>query len=257
MSQIIDELATIEVSNEAIRQLDLAGTYKSFRENYKKLDDFKKFRSEHEQRNAAMRWWHNDQLRDAQLTSVEVQGEFSKTIGQLMLISIMQSKKLAEQQGLLSAQQQRLTSLGDRIADHTGTVQARQHELAAKATELKNLFLENSRLHSMTENGMRRLIEIGQDVKAAQAALARQADDRAQALEAQCTSTTAQVHALETELRRHSAQHHAELAHLRQAVDGLEARLSAQARQSRRLAAGTCALAAAALPGVARLLGWF
>lgn len=92
MSQIINELATIEVSNEVLQQLDVGGIYQSFSKNYRKLDDLKNFRTEYEKKNWLMRWWHNDKLRDAQLDSAEVQAEFSKTIGQLMMISIMQSK---------------------------------------------------------------------------------------------------------------------------------------------------------------------
>jgi hypothetical protein len=92
MTQIINELATIEVSEEMLQQLDIDRIYQSFSENYRKLDNLKNTRSAHEDRSWIGRWWNSDELRDAQLDSAEVQAEFSKAIGQLMVISIMQSR---------------------------------------------------------------------------------------------------------------------------------------------------------------------
>ena len=73
MSEIINQLSSLEVSNEILHQLDVGGIYQSFSKNYRKLDDLKNFRSDYEKKNGLMRWWHNDKLRDAQLDSAEVQ----------------------------------------------------------------------------------------------------------------------------------------------------------------------------------------
>lgn len=200
MSQIINELATIEVSNEVVQELDLAGIYRSFSENYKKLGDLKNFRSSYEKHNRAMRWWHNDKLRDAQLDSAEVQGEFSKTIGQLMMISIMQSRKLTEQQALLNEQQHKLARQADGIAENAATLQGQHRKLAEQSIELKTLVEDYIALKGLTEDGMQKLVAIAKEIKATKESMVLHVDQRTQAIEAQCSDVAAQMQALSVAL---------------------------------------------------------
>lgn len=201
MSQIINELATIEISNDTVQQLDLAGIYASFSQNYKKLDELKGFRLDYEQKNRLIRWWHNDKLLDAQLDSAEVQAEFSKTIGQLMMISIMQSKKITEQQALLQEQQHKLKVQANGIADHASTLQEQHRKLADQSTELKNLVEEYIELKGLTEDGTKRLVAIAKEIKATKESLVQHVDERTQVLQAQYSSVVADMHALATELQ--------------------------------------------------------
>lgn len=165
MTQIINQLATIEVSNAVLQQLDIGSIYASFTKNFRKLDELKNFRAEYEKQNFAMRWWHNDKLKDAQLDSAEVQAEFSKTIGQLMMISIMQSKHLTEQQALLNEQQHKLKSQANDIAKQTDRLQTQHHTLAEQSDKLKKLTEEYFELQGLTEEGAEKLIEIANEVK--------------------------------------------------------------------------------------------
>lgn len=167
MSHIINELAIINVNNEMLQRFDMDSIRHSFEENDKKLDDLKKFRTAHDKQNLLMRWWHSDKLKDAQLDSSEVQAEFLKTIGQLMVISIMQSKKLFEQQGQLNDQQGKLKMQADGIADHTGELQKQHRVLTEQSTKLETLVHEYFALKGLTEDGAQRLIEIAGEVKAA------------------------------------------------------------------------------------------
>ena len=167
MSDVIDALARIEVSKETQSYLDLKGIYASFTENYKKLDDLKQFRADHEKRNLLMRWWHNDKLRDAQLDSSEVQAEFSKTIGQLMVLSIMQSKRLGDQQTQLNKQQGELKVQANGIVEHAKELERQQQVLAEQSEHLKTLMQEYFALKGLTEEGAERLIAIAHEVKTA------------------------------------------------------------------------------------------
>lgn len=220
MSQIINELATIEVSNEVLQQLDLGGIYKSFSKNYKKLDDLKNFRSDYEKKNWAMRWWHNDKLRDAQLDSAEVQAEFSKTIGQLMMISIMQSKKLAEQQTQLNEQQSKLKTQADGIEEHAGELQKQHQVLAEQSAKLETLVHEYFALKGLTEDGAQKLIDIAKEIKATKEGMLQDFATRAKDVEVLCgdvmsrmTSLSAQVN----EQLHHSAERiQSEIGALRQ-----------------------------------------
>ncbi|WP_342113270.1 hypothetical protein [Pseudoduganella sp. OTU4001] len=288
MSQIIHELATIEISNESMKQLDLAGIYRSFSENYKRLDEFKEFRSEYEQKNWLTRWWHNDKLRDAQMESTEVQAEFSKTIGQLMLISIMQSKKLQEQQGQLNEQQKRLKEQADGIAEQAAILQAQHHTLAEQSAQLKKLVEEYFELKGLTDEGAQKLIEIAKEIKATKDSMVQHVDERTRTLERQGLNTTTLVHALEKELREHSQSSKAALQEnetrhasrsaalesglsqlasqlqlqaeehqtdINKLTEGLHAGLSSLAQRSRRTSVGLSLAVFGALLGMLHLYG--
>lgn len=202
MSTILNQLATIEVSNEAAHQLDLAGIYAAFCRNYRKLDDLKGFRSEYDKKNWMMRWWHNDQLRDAQLDSAEVQGEFSKTIGQLMLISIMQSRKLVEQQATLTEQQQRLMKQAAEIAENTGALQAHHHTLADQSSKLQTVVEDFFKLESQTKDWIDKLLVVAREVRAIRDSLVQHVDERTRVVTAQCRELADQVSALSEELEQ-------------------------------------------------------
>lgn len=193
MSQIINQLATIELSDEVLQGLDIGSIYQNFNKNYRNLDNLKKFKTEYEKKNAVMRWWHNDKLRDAQLDSAEVQAEFSKTIGQLMLLSIMQSKKLSEQQTQLNKQQGKLKSQADGIAEHAGELQNQHQVLAKQSKKLETLMHEYFELKGLTEDGAQRLITIAQEVKATKDGLLQEFARRAKNVEVLCDEVATQM----------------------------------------------------------------
>lgn len=202
MTKILNELATIEFSEDILSRLNLNSIYDSFKKNYQKLDNLKHARSEHEERNVLMRWWHNDKLQDAQLDSAEVQAEFSKTIGQLMLISIMQAKKLVEQQTQLNAQQGKLQTQADGIAQQASQLQLQHHRLADQSNQLEKLVREYFELKGLTEDGAERLIEIAAEVKGTKddvlqqfAIRMHQIDDVQASVTGQIASLSAQVDA--------------------------------------------------------------
>lgn len=200
MSLIIKELSTIEVDEELLMELDISSIYKSFGKNYKKLDDLKDFRSDHEKRNWLSRWWHDDQLRNAQLNSVEVQAEFSKTIGQLMMISILQSKALSEQQKRLHWQQNELKSQANDIEKHTSDLQQQHHTLSEQSKKLKDLVTEYFELKGLTEDGANRLIEIANNIKSTKDDLLHEFSVRTNVIENRYDQICAQNDAFSTDL---------------------------------------------------------
>lgn len=166
MSQIINQLATIKINDEMLQQFDVAANNKSFTDLFRRLDDLKNVRSEHSKKNFIMRWWDSNKLREAELDAVDVQAEFSKRIGQMMVIIIMQSKHLTEQQTKLNEQQGKLKSQGDVIAEQTATLQKQHHTLAEQSAKLENLVCEHIVLKGLTEEGTQKLIEIAHEMKA-------------------------------------------------------------------------------------------
>lgn len=183
MNEILNELATIEVSSEVLQQMELDKIYESFRSNYQKLDGLKNFRESYEKKGRLMRWWHNDKLRDAQLDSAEVQAEFSKTIGQLMMLSIMQSKELTEQQTQINAQQGKLKRQADGIEQNAEQLQQQHTTLAEQSAKLETLVHEYFALKGLTEEGAQKLIDIANDIKATKSSMLDEFSNRAGQLE--------------------------------------------------------------------------
>ena len=207
MSQLINNLATIEISQEIVNQLDLESIYSNFSKNYRKLDDLKDFRSDYEKKNKLMRWWHNDKLRDAQLDSAEVQAEFSKTIGQLMMISIMQSKRLAEQQQQLNTQQGKLKEQADGIAEQAQQLQKQHHTLAEQSEELEKLVTEYFALKGLTEKGAEKLIAISKEIKGTKESMLHEFSQRAADMEAAQSSMLSKANALCDHLSKQFQSH--------------------------------------------------
>lgn len=193
MSKIINQLATIELSDEVLQGLDIGSIYQNFNKNYRNLDSLKNFKSEYEKKNAVMRWWHNDKLQNAQLESAEVQAEFSKTIGQLMMLSILQSKKLSEQQTQLNEQQRKLKSQADGIAEHAGELQNQHQVLAEQSEKLETLVHEYFELKGLTEDGAQRLINIAQEVKATKDGMLQEFTIRTKNIEVLCDEVATQM----------------------------------------------------------------
>lgn len=193
MPQILNQLAKIELDNEVLQSIDIGGIYKDFNQKYKRLDDLKNFRADYEKRNALMRWWHNDKLKDAQINSIEVQAEFSKTIGQLMLLSVMQSKALSEQQTQLNEQQGKLKSQADGIVEHASELQKQHRILADQSEKLETLVHEYFELKGLTEDGAQKLINIAQEVKATKVGMLQEFTVRSKKLEVLCGEVATQM----------------------------------------------------------------
>ncbi len=233
MSQIINKLATIEVSDDVLQQLDIDSIYQSFSENYRKLDNLKTDRLEHQKKNRLMRWWHSDELQKAQLDSAEVQAEFSKTIGQLMMISIKKKKKLSEQQTQLNEQQGKLKTQADGIAEHAGKLQEQHHVLAEQSDRLEALVREYFELKGLTEEGAQRLIEIARDVKATKDQMLQEFASSVKGVEAVCADVQSYMERFSAQMdervRQNAEQTQAEIASVQREIR--EALVASEARQ--------------------------
>ncbi|RQS16656.1 hypothetical protein [Burkholderia sp. Bp8998] len=165
MNDLIQDIAQIEVPHDLLDQIDMNDVLSKFRNNFKRLGDLKRARNEHEQRNVLMRWWHSDKLKDAQLDAQELQAEFSKSLAQLMVISMMQSQRLARQQDQIGSQQRELKRQTERLESHTVQLDQQQQKLHLQAVELKNLINDYFELRGLTQEGAKKLIAIAAEVK--------------------------------------------------------------------------------------------
>ncbi|MGH8855063.1 MAG: hypothetical protein ACREWI_12385, partial [Telluria sp.] len=190
MTDLIRDLAHIDVPADLLEQINMDEVLGRFRQKFRRLDDLKKFREKHEQRNFLSRWWNNNELDDAQLDAQQLQAEFSKTLGQLMVISMLQSQRLEQQQLAMSRQQAEIKRQADSIEQHTGELAIQHDKLREQGEGLEKLVKEYFALRGLTQDGARKLIDIANEVRATKDNLlesfARQtqtAQERAEALE--------------------------------------------------------------------------
>lgn len=171
MSNVIERMAQLEVPSELLNQVDVEDVLRRFQQNFKNLDDLKNFRSEYEKRNFFKRLITGSELKDKQLNAQEVQGEFSKSLGQLMVISLLQSQRLQEQQSQLAIQQTAIKQHAEKIESNNAELATQQETLIEQADELDRLVKGLLEVRGLTQEGARQLISIASEVKTAKADL--------------------------------------------------------------------------------------
>ncbi|MCG9040006.1 hypothetical protein [Laribacter hongkongensis] len=192
MSNLINQLATIETDSLPI-QNDCANILADFKKNYSKLDTFKRKRSAHQNKNAIQKWWDNNELAQAQLDSIELQAEFSKTIGQLMLASIAQAKHLTEQQGELNSQQSEIKKQTEDISSQANEIICFQQKLQQQNFAIAELIKNNSDWKDWVSEKANQFILIANDINESNDQLRDECDRKKSELQNSFESKSKQV----------------------------------------------------------------
>lgn len=180
MSKVIAQLARTVPSDDLLAQIDIAEVYKKFHSTFKRLDDFKKVRDEHEQRSFFGRLFNRDELTNAQLDAQEVQAEFSKTLAQLMVISSLQAQQLTEQQGQLAEQQKTLDAKAEELARQNKRLEQHQTVIKHQAAGLRQYVTDLLKVQGLTDEHGEMLISIAKEVMETRDRLLADFDDRMQ-----------------------------------------------------------------------------
>ncbi|WP_108946920.1 hypothetical protein [Shewanella halifaxensis] len=165
MTLVIKEMAGVTVPKGLLDQIDMPSLINGFKSDYDKLDDLKAARNKHEQRNALSRWWNSDELDDAQLDAAELQASFSKKLGQLMVISIEQSKLLTQQQSHLTKQQNTIKEQTLKLASANKQLDEQQKKQMEQQVNLEELVENYFELKGLTAKDAQKLILIANEVK--------------------------------------------------------------------------------------------
>ncbi|RJS02675.1 hypothetical protein [Xanthomonas sp. CFBP 7698] len=176
MSDIIEKMALVQVPEDFLHRIDVDAVVARMHGNFCKLDSLKKFRNEHDQRNAFMRWWDNDKLEGAQLDAQELQAEFSKSLSQLMMIVLLHSQRIASQQRQIGVQQTALAGQAEELAEQTQALVAQQVALKEQSEALETLVVDYVALRGLTEDGARKLMRVATEVKSAREGLQQRFD---------------------------------------------------------------------------------
>lgn len=200
MTEIIQRMSQVQVPDDLLRQVNMDGLIDDFRKNFKRLDDFKKTRSRHEDRSFLSKMLNSDELKNAQLDAVETQAEFSKAIGQLTVLSIVQSQRLQSQQEQLSSQQDMIKDQTQRIELHTLELHEQQELLAKQNADLEKLVNNYFELRGLTQEGAKKLIAIAIEVQGTRDDLLRSVEESLEGVSSQLDNTLGVVDAKTSKL---------------------------------------------------------
>lgn len=183
MSKVIAQLASTVPSNDLLARIDIAEVYEKFHSTFKRLDDFKRVRDEHEQRNFLGRLFHRGELKNAQLDAQEVQAEFSKTLAQLMVISSLQAQQLTEQQGQLADQQKTLDAKAEELVRQNTRLEQHQAVIKHQAAGLRQYVTDLLKVQGLTDEHGEMLISIAKEVMETRDRLLADFDNRMQQMQ--------------------------------------------------------------------------
>lgn len=207
MTELIRQMSQIQVPDDLLRQVDLDGLINDFQKTFKRLGDFRNTRDAYEKRSGWKKLGDlitfDDTMENAQLDAVETQAAFSKAIGQLMVLSIVQSQRLQQQQEQLSTQQGVIKEQTQRIELNTIELSEQHETLAKQNADLEKLVTDFFELRGLTQEGAKKLISIANEVKATRDDLLRTVEVSLEAASTQLQQALDQVSRQTGELKGH------------------------------------------------------
>ena len=169
MSETITQIAKISIPEEILKQADLPVLFQRFQQLFHQLDHFKDVRNHVEAREWHEKFWcaltGDKTLENAQLDALQEQAEFSKAIGQLMVLSILMSRQLNEQQNTLAMQQDQIKKQTTNIGEHTKKLAKQNEELNEQSKMLEETFKQYLELRGLTQENVKTLYTVAQEVK--------------------------------------------------------------------------------------------
>lgn len=169
MTDVIRQTSQIQFPDDLLRQIDLDGLVNDFKKSFERLDQFRNTRDAYEKRGLGEKIWDSitfdGTMENAQRDAVETLAAFSKAIGQLMVLSIVQSQRLQQQQEQLSTQQGVIKDQTQRIELNTLELSEQHETLAKQNADLEKLVTEFFELRGLTQEGAKKLISIANEVK--------------------------------------------------------------------------------------------
>ena len=165
MDLVVKEMSKITVPKDVLKKIDMRSLIEGFKSDYDQLGNLEKTRTKHEERNWLSQIWNSGELEEAQLDAAELQASFSKKLGQLMVISIEQSKLLTQQQDNLQLQQNKIKQQATELASANVQLDQQQHKQMDQQRELEKLINDYFELKGLTAKDAEKLILIANEVK--------------------------------------------------------------------------------------------
>lgn len=150
MSEIISQIAQINVPQDVLQNADFDGIVNDFRRHFRRLDDFQRLHGPVGTHESLQPLWQAIASGDRPDTSDLEVTALAKTLGQLIVLSVVQSQQLQHQQDALGSQQTATRTLQQKVKQahtllaehqqaqgvHSGEMQQVMHQLLDVRNEL-------------------------------------------------------------------------------------------------------------------------
>jgi chromosome segregation ATPase len=150
MSEIISQIAQINVPQDVLQNADFDGIVHDFRRHFRRLDDFQRLHGPVGTHDSLQPLWQAIASGDRPDTSDLEVSALAKTLGQLIVLSVVQSQQLQRQQDALGSQQTATRTLQQKVKQahtllaehqqaqgmHSGEMQQVMHQLLDVRNEL-------------------------------------------------------------------------------------------------------------------------
>jgi chromosome segregation ATPase len=150
MSEIISQIAQINVPQDVLQNADFDGIVNDFRRHFRRLDDFQRLHGPVGTHDSLQPLWQAIASGDRPDTSDLEVTALAKTLGQLIVLSVVQSQQLQRQQDALGSQQTATRTLQQKVKQahtllaehqqaqgvHSGEMQQVMHQLLDVRNEL-------------------------------------------------------------------------------------------------------------------------
>jgi chromosome segregation ATPase len=150
MSEIISQIAQINVPQDVLQNADFDGIVNDFRRHFRRLDDFQRLHGPVGTHDSLQPLWQAIASGDRPDTSDLEVSALAKTLGQLIVLSVVQSQQLQHQQDALGSQQTATRTLQQKVKQahtllaehqqaqgvHSGEMQQVMHQLLDVRNEL-------------------------------------------------------------------------------------------------------------------------
>jgi chromosome segregation ATPase len=147
MSEIISQIAQINVPQDVLQNADFDGIVNDFRRHFRRLDDFQRLHGPVGTHESLQPLWQAIASGDRPETSDLEVTALAKTLGQLIVLSVVQSQQLQRQQDALGSQQ-------------TAT-----RTLQQKVKQAHTLLAEHQQTHSVHSGEMQQVMQQLLDVR--------------------------------------------------------------------------------------------
>jgi chromosome segregation ATPase len=164
MSEIISQIAQINVPQDVLQNADFDGIVNDFRRHFRRLDDFQRIHGPVGMHDSLQPLWQAIAAGDHRPDSSDLEvSALSKTLGQLIVLSVVQSQQIQRQQDALGSQQTATRTLQQKVKQAHATLAEHQQAQSVHNTEMQQV------MHQLLEvrNGLvattQRVTEAAQD----------------------------------------------------------------------------------------------
>lgn len=164
MSEIISQIAQINVPQDVLQNADFDGIVNDFRRHFRRLDDFQRIHGPVGMHDSLQPLWQAIAAGDHRPDTSDLEvSALSKTLGQLIVLSVVQSQQIQHQQDVLGSQQTATRTLQQKVKQQQTVLAEHQQAQSVHSGELQQVMSQLLEVRNGLVASTQRITEIEQD----------------------------------------------------------------------------------------------